>query len=106
MINDIEKQYIYQTIREKLQPIHPNRITVFGSFAKNEDHSNSDIDLLIEMNTDLPFIKRTLGIRRLLKEIPYPFDLLIYTPEEVATKLKDSYSVVFQAYKEGIRIDE
>jgi len=76
MINDIEKQYIYQTIREKLSPIQPNRITVFGSFAKNEDHQNSDIDLLIEMNTDLPFVKRTLGIRRRhQKSVYWPFTL-------------------------------
>jgi|GEM_PF-347415 len=33
---------------------HLNKIAVFGSFARNEQNSNSDIDLLIEIEEDTP----------------------------------------------------
>ena len=45
------------------------KIGLFGSFAKNEQTEKSDIDIIIEMETDTPEIfEKKLEIKRNLKE--------------------------------------
>ena len=43
MINQTQKETIIQT----LQPIRPNKIGVFGSFARGENRAGSDLDILV-----------------------------------------------------------
>lgn len=56
-------------------------VVVFGSFARGQVRSWSDLDMIAVMESDLPFIKR-LG--ELYGEIApkVGLDLLVYTPEE------------------------
>jgi len=63
------------------QEIDPERIILFGSLATGEIGPWSDIDLVIVMKTDKPFIERLHAIRRLLQP-RVATDLLVYTPEE------------------------
>jgi predicted nucleotidyltransferase len=63
------------------QEIDPERIILFGSLATGEIGPWSDIDLVIVMKTDKPFIERLHTIRRLLQP-RVATDLLVYTPEE------------------------
>jgi len=65
----LEKQY------------NPEKIILFGSFAKGRVHGWSDIDIIIIKKTDLPFLKRTREIIRLLDPM-VGADFLVYTPQE------------------------
>ena len=47
------RQEIDTAIINYLQPFHPKRIGIFGSVARNEDTSESDIDILISFG-DVP----------------------------------------------------
>lgn len=106
-MNNKQKDQLYQKIREAIVPkINPNAIFIFGSFATNTETQNSDVDILIEKKSNEPFHKRSVGIRRLLKDFDIPFDLLVYTPQEIQQKQKNKYSVVYQAIKNGIKIYE
>ncbi|HAR64165.1 MAG: hypothetical protein DKM50_00880 [Candidatus Margulisiibacteriota bacterium] len=97
------KNRLYQIIREKIVAgLSPERIYVFGSFSRNQDTDNSDIDILIEKVTDSDIISRISGARRFLRGFPYPLDILVYTPQEIQEKSKDKHSVVFQALKDGV----
>jgi predicted nucleotidyltransferase len=49
MINDQQKDII---IRE-LAPFHPNSIGIFGSYARNENNKESDIDILVSFGSDI-----------------------------------------------------
>lgn len=44
MITEAQKNIII----EVLQPYNPKMIGVFGSFARNENHHDSDLDILVE----------------------------------------------------------
>ncbi len=59
----------------------PEKIILFGSFAKGKVHEWSDIDLIIIKNTDLPFLRRTREIIQLLDPM-VGADFLVYTPQE------------------------
>ncbi|MGC8719532.1 MAG: nucleotidyltransferase domain-containing protein [Thermodesulforhabdaceae bacterium] len=56
------------------------KISVFGSYSKRKDLF-TDLDILIIMETDKPFLERTKEIYSLLA-LPVDADILCYTPEE------------------------
>ena len=58
------------------------RISVFGSYARRKSHDLfTDLDILIIMKTDKPFLERMREIYSLLA-LPVDADILCYTPEE------------------------
>lgn len=60
-----------------------DRVIVFGSLASGEPHADSDIDLVVVTQTNLPFWKRLRALRRRLQP-RVATDLLVYTPDEFA----------------------
>jgi len=48
MITEAQKNIII----EVLQPYNPKMIGVFGSFARNENNCDSDLDVLVEFQSD------------------------------------------------------
>ncbi|MEO0289705.1 MAG: nucleotidyltransferase domain-containing protein [candidate division WOR-3 bacterium] len=62
------------------------KIIVFGSYFERKDLF-TDLDLLIIMETDKPFIERIKEIYSLL-HLPVDADILCYTPSEIE-KLKE-----------------
>lgn len=76
-----------ETIREVVLAIArnfaPERIVLFGSYASGQPSPDSDLDLLVIMETDLPRHRRTAPMRLLFKPMPCAMDLLVFTPAEV-----------------------
>lgn len=102
-----QKTGIYGEIRRRLvAALDPDAIYIFGSFARNTETTGSDIDVLIEKETTLSIQKRISEAGRLLKGLPFPFDVLVYTPQEMREKSNDKYTVVYQAVSEGVKIYE
>ncbi len=62
---------------------HTRQIVVFGSLAHATLDEWSDLDVVVVMETDLPFLER---VRRLQHRVrpQVAMDLLVYTPEEWA----------------------
>ena len=60
----------------------PEKIILFGSYAHDEATEQSDVDLLIVAETDLPLRERFPVVRRLLADYPTSFDVIWKTPEE------------------------
>ncbi len=62
---------------------HTRQVMVFGSMVDATIDEWSDLDLVVVMETDLPFLER---VRRLQRQVrpQVAMDLLVYTPEEWA----------------------
>lgn len=102
-----EKELLLNEITNRLvKGLSPSAIYLFGSFASNTETEDSDIDILIEKATSKRKIDRYHSVRGLLKGLPYPFDLLIYTPSEIKDRSKDKYSVIYQALNNGKKLYE
>jgi predicted nucleotidyltransferase len=92
-------------IRDRLLPIfHHHRISkaiLFGSFARGESSSHSDVDIILIKKTTQRFFDRYESLLvDLNKAIPdYGVDILIYTPEELE-RIADR-PFIAQALKEG-----
>ena len=61
----------------------PEMIIAFGSLATGQVHAWSDIDLVVVVQTDLPFLQRSRQLRNLLRP-KVGTDILVYTPQEFA----------------------
>ncbi len=64
------------------EAVHPQRVILFGSWARNEQGPHSDIDLIVIQESTLSPIQRYAQIRRLFWGMGLPMDILVYTPEE------------------------
>jgi uncharacterized protein len=75
-------EYIQELTNKIVDSFNPIRVYLFGSYAYGNPSPDSDIDLMIVMNSDLPRYKRSSAIH--LKCFPYkiPLDILVYTPDE------------------------
>jgi len=77
------------------------RVVLFGSYARGDALDNSDVDLLIVAERDLPRFKRSRRIYRELRPYPFAMDLVVYTPSEVETAQASPLSFVSTALREG-----
>ena len=97
---DIET-YLDVVIEKITSNFNPKKIILFGSYAYGHPTDDSDVDLLIVMDTDIKPHKRTVPIRKVLKGIGIPKDIIVKTPEEFE-RFKDIVgTVIYPAAHKG-----
>jgi len=77
------------------------RVILFGSYARGEAKENSDVDLMIVAESELPRFKRSRELYKLFRPHPFGMDLLVYTPQEVEKGKRSPVSFVSTALREG-----
>lgn len=99
--NFVTSEIIQHVVDTIVYSVHPHKILIFGSCANKKMKWDSDLDLFIEMDTDVSFVDRALNIRNLFDNIPCPLDIVVYTPEEVAYWREIPSSFVHKIFAEG-----
>ncbi len=79
----------------------PHKIILFGSYASGRPTPDSDLDLLIIMDSPLPRHKRATRIRLLFRPAPCAMDILVYTPEETAYWNGTVNHILTEAFQAG-----
>jgi uncharacterized protein len=92
-INDI--------VRQIVAAFRPRRIVMFGSRATGTNGPDSDLDLMIEMETSAPPLERVRMVDRLLGLRRWAMDLVVFTPEEVAEQRQYRNSLLQVIEAEG-----
>lgn len=77
------------------------RIILFGSYAQGTSTKDSDIDLLVVADTDLPPHQRYSAVRQLVADVPVSFDIIVKTPQEYARWRSVINHIVYFADKYG-----
>lgn len=86
--------------------LNPEKIILFGSYAQGKATEDSDIDLLVITETDLPDQERYAAVRRLLAGYPVAFDIIVKTPEEYQRSRSLVNHIVYFADKYGKSVYE
>jgi len=82
-----------------IERYRPDKIILFGSLARGVITENSDIDICIVKNIEN---KRELIADMYLNiKASFPFDIVLYTPEEWVNNLKDKSSFAYKIFNEG-----
>ena len=85
--NRIPQAAIDDVKRQIVEKFKPNKIILFGSYAYGKPKRESDVDMLVIMNTRLKESQQEI---RILRSIDYHFglDLLVKTPASLKKRLR------------------
>jgi len=83
----IPMQAIRAVVQQIAERFQPERIILFGSYAYGDPRPESDVDLLVIMDTPLRSRQQRLEISRALSPRPFPLDVIVRTPTEVKERI-------------------
>ena len=82
-----EEQIIFATQRI-VKAFNPERIILFGSYAYGKPTSDSDVELLIVMESDQRPVARAASVSKILRPRLIPMDIMVRTPDEIRHRLE------------------
>jgi predicted nucleotidyltransferase len=90
-----------KAVRRIARELRPQKIILFGSYAYGNPTPDSDVDLLIVMQTNAPRKERYLAVSRLLRPRPFAVDIIVKTPQEIKTAIKNGDFFIEEIYTQG-----
>ena len=94
--------HIVQAMAKKIvDSFSPDRIIVFGSWARNEATKDSDVDFLVITSYEGSKRDLQVAIRRKLKGFGVPKDVIVASHEEVESKKNLPGYIYGTALREG-----
>lgn len=82
MSQELNPRALDQIVEQIVKVLDPEKVILFGSYARGEAGPDSDVDLAVIAETDQPRGKRALGIAWPLRHLHLPLEIVVYTPEE------------------------
>jgi uncharacterized protein len=96
----IPRRAIQAVVKQIAEQFQPDRIILFGSYAYGKPRPESDVDLLVVMDTSL---RETEQAVQICQSIPYHFglDLLVRTPATLTRRLALGDQFLHEIISEG-----
>ena len=96
----IPQKAIDQVVEQIVEKFKPQKIILFGSYARGNPRPESDVDLLVIMDTPLKDVQQAIQI---CQQIEYRFglDLIVHTPKYLAERIKMGDWFLRDVVKEG-----
>ncbi len=103
----METTEVITMMRDRLvKRFHPRRIILFGSHARGEARWDSDVDLLVVLDSCEDKRQTTVSMFRALTTMPSAKDIVVTTPDEIARRGDLVGTVLWWALREGKLIYE
>ena len=106
---DVRERIPTSVIRSLAQRIaerfHPQRIILFGSYAYGHPFRESDVDILVIMDTPLKESEQALQIRKAVNVL-FGLDLIVYTPDNLARRITWGDSFLQEITTQGLVLYE
>lgn len=100
-IDKVDESLFKEIVQRILSAVQPEKIILFGSFAHGKPTDESDLDILVVMNSKLPRYKRSIPIYKALAGILIPKDVVVYVPEEIEEWENVPQAFITTAIKKG-----
>lgn len=104
-------EQVRSVTRQVVEQFHPQKVILFGSYAYGQPTEDSDVDLLVVIDTDEPPLHVAAKIAAAIDH-PFPLDILVRTPEEFgaavhrkgvfATEVATKGVIMYEAGGEGV----
>jgi predicted nucleotidyltransferase len=100
-IEPVTEDLLAEVAAHIVEALAPERIILFGSYANGEPTADSDIDLLIVMETtERPAVRRQ-AVSRLFRRRRFPLDIIVRTPAEVEEALQQTDPFIREILQKG-----
>ena len=90
-----------ETVDRIAAQFRPDKIILFGSWARGEGTLDSDADLLIVMPVADSKRQQAVQIDLALEGIGIPIDLIVVRPEDIETSRQTAGTIIAEALREG-----
>ena len=97
----ITQRQIAAAARHIAEKFDPEKIILFGSYAYGKPTSDSDVDLLVVMQRQLPFPKQEAEIYKSFRPYPFAMDILVETPARLQQRVKQGDPFLKQITEQG-----
>lgn len=92
---------ISDIVKKIVSGYNPDKIILFGSYATGNPNEDSDLDLFVIKETDLPRPQRTVQVRKMIYGSMVPIDLIVYTPKEIDESRNNRFGFVYEVLNKG-----
>ena len=96
----VDKRNFQEFVMQIADGFSPERVVLFGSYARGTASINSDVDLLVIMSHNKRNIEQSLDITRNIART-FPLDLIVRKPDEIRTRLRQHDMFLTSILKEG-----
>jgi predicted nucleotidyltransferase len=96
---DVPMSVIRKFARDVAERFQPEKIILFGSHAYGTPHADSDVDILVVMPARNQ-LDQAFKIRMAV-EAPFPMDLIVRTPRNLAWRLNEGDSFHSEIVRKG-----
>jgi len=96
----IQRSEIKAYARKLAQEFKPERVILFGSYARGKPTEDSDVDLLVVANYRGDWVDRAVEMRLRIPR-KFPLDLIVRRPSEIRRRLAMNDSFVSTMIHEG-----
>lgn len=97
----VTQKQINEITRRIIENFKPEKIILFGSYANGTPTEDSDLDLLIIKDSDLPARIQNRKVRKILTDLKIPVDVIVKTAKEFETYKDIIGTVIYPANKFG-----
>ena len=92
---------IDRIVQRLVRRFHPEKVILFGSWARGDAGANSDVDLLVVMPVNGSRRRKVVEMLAALNDIPLPVDVVLATPQEFVDHADIVGTIVYPAVREG-----
>lgn len=97
----IQPAQIEAAVRTLAEQASPERILLFGSYARGDADDDSDLDFVVIERQVADRAREMVRLRRVLRPLRLPVDVLVFSTDDVARWGQQPGSALYWALREG-----
>jgi predicted nucleotidyltransferase len=97
----VTEEILAEIVRRLVAALNPEKIILFGSYVYGFPCGDSDVDLLVITQTSARPADRYVAVSRVIRPRPFPLDILVKTPDEIAGALAKGDSFIEEIVTRG-----